>query len=56
MFCHRQSGGTTFRGDQLKYDRSLTSDADVNGALLATSVCWSNGVIIFHIPHFTAAG
>ena len=24
MFCHRQSGGTTFRGDgdQLKYDRS----------------------------------
>ena len=20
MFCHRQSGGTTFRGDQLKYD------------------------------------
>ena len=23
MFCHRQSGGTTFRGDQLKYDRPL---------------------------------
>ena len=22
IFCHRQSGETTFRGDQLKYDRS----------------------------------
>ena len=25
VFCHRQSGGTTFRGDQLKYDRSQLS-------------------------------
>ena len=24
MFCHRQSGGTTFRGDQLKYDSAST--------------------------------
>ena len=25
MFCHGQSGGTTFRGDQLKYDRPTTT-------------------------------
>ena len=27
MFCHKQSGGTTFRSDQLKYDRTLFSIA-----------------------------